>query len=147
MGNKFIMKVSTAELSNAINSIDLYDGKTRLKVEDVLNQGAKWVANGARQRVAVRSGKTKNSIKSSLSRPKLESYVKATTPQAHLVEFGVKPHSLDKGAKRKVMVINGHPVSGKIMHPGTKARPFMKPAFEAEVGAITRAIVKAVGKV
>ena len=144
MGNKFIMKVSTSEMSNAIQSINAYDGKSRLGVEKALQDGAKHVASGAMQRVAVRSGKTKRSIKNSFSRQKLESYVKATTHNAHLIELGTKPHSLSKGAKRKIMVINGHPVSGEVTHPGTRARPFMRPAFEAEAPNITKEILKVV---
>lgn len=143
MGNKFIMKVSTAELSNAIQSINAYDGKSRLGVEKALQDGAKWVANGARQRVAVRSGKTKRSIKNSFSRQKLESYVKATTHNAHLIEFGTRPHKI-RIKRKKVLVIEGGMAGKEVMHPGTRARPFMRPAFEAEAPNITKEILKVV---
>ena len=63
---------------------------------------------------------------------KFNGKVASKAPHSHLVEFGTRPHSLDKGARRKKMVVNDQPVSGKIMHPGTKAKPFMQPAYYTE---------------
>lgn len=39
---------------------------------------------------------------------------------AHIVEFGSAAHSLSQGGK------------GEINHPGTKERPFLRPAFDAQ---------------
>lgn len=143
------MSVSNTELSKAIKSIDAYDGKTRLKVEKALMDGVRRTASGARTRVAVNSGKLKRSIKSGFSRVKLEGQVKATQPYAHLVEFGTRPHKLTPKNK-KVMKIDDNGMrrfTGRgIHHPGSKTRPFMVPAFEAESPNITKDIIKAVEK-
>lgn len=144
MGNSFIVRVSTAELSQALKSIDVYDGKTRLKVEKALLGGTRRVASGARTRVAVRSGKLKRSIKTSFSRVKLEGHVKAVQPYAPLVEFGTRPHKIP--SKKKKLRVNGKLVAGDIQHPGSKARPFLIPAFEAEAPNITKDVLKAVEK-
>lgn len=39
---------------------------------------------------------------------------------AHMVEFGTKPHAIRKG--------------GKVSHPGTSPRPFMRPALDSKSG-------------
>ena len=52
--------------------------------------------------------------------------VSRPTYYAHLVEFGTQPHSVSRGGKRK------RPLQGARLHPGAKARPFLRPAFEAQ---------------
>lgn len=144
MGNSFVVRVSTAELSQALKSIDVYDGKTRLKVEKALLGGTKRVASGARTRVAVKSGRTKRSIRTGFSRVKMEGQVKVGQPTAHLLEFGSRPHKIP--SKKKKLRVNGQFVAGDIQHPGSKARPFLIPAFEAEAPNITKDVLKAVEK-
>jgi HK97 gp10 family phage protein len=50
---------------------------------------------------------------------------------AHLVEFGVSPHSVGKGSVR---VAKGKKLANAvgIKHPGHKARPFMRPAWDGK---------------
>lgn len=45
---------------------------------------------------------------------------------AHFVEFGTRPHALSGFKKEK-------------QHPGTKPRPFMRPALDAQAGAAVAA--------
>lgn len=69
---------------------------------------------------------------------------------AHLVEFGTKPHSLLKGASSRGrlkkatadLVARG---IGKI-HPGAKARPFLRPAFDQTKGQILQIFAEEVQK-
>lgn len=60
---------------------------------------------------------------------------------AHWVEFGVEPHGVKKGAKRK----SGKYQNG-LLHPGFDGRPFMRPALDnraaAAIGAVTTYIRK-----
>lgn len=54
---------------------------------------------------------------------------------AHLVEFGTRPHSVAPGAKLS------NPASQRPMfHPGARARPFMRPAFDGKRAAAETAI-------
>jgi hypothetical protein len=62
----FTVKVPEGELSKAIRQISAWDGKTSLRVEAVLKNGTNAVAREARQRVPVRSGKLKKSIKTAV---------------------------------------------------------------------------------
>ena len=59
----FTVKVPEGELSKAIGQISAWDGKSRLRVEGALRRGTSGVAREARQRVPVRTGKLKKSIK------------------------------------------------------------------------------------
>ena len=63
---------------------------------------------------------------------------------AHLVEFGTKPHSLAR-ADTKI----GRRIANDMkirMHPGTKARPFMRPAFDSTKGEVLRIFGEEVAK-
>lgn len=50
---------------------------------------------------------------------------------AHLVEFGVAPHAVGKGSKRKKKGKAAANQTG-ILHPGHAPRPFMRPAWDAK---------------
>lgn len=55
------------------------------------------------------------------------------------VEFGTRPHVIrPKGKKR--LQLAGHFIAGTVMHPGTTAKPFMRPAFDAAHGAAVAAV-------
>jgi HK97 gp10 family phage protein len=54
---------------------------------------------------------------------------------AHLVEKGTAPHDTARGAKRKK-------AAGPGKHPGTKAQPFLAPAYESNKAAVGAAVEK-----
>lgn len=53
---------------------------------------------------------------------------------AHLVEYGVAPHHVGKGAvgAKKAAARNKKVVEVGVKHPGHKARPFMRPGWDAK---------------
>lgn len=57
---------------------------------------------------------------------------------AHMVEFGTKAHII-KAAEGRVLSIAGRSVS-EVMHPGTKAQPFMRPTFDGDAGQALDAV-------
>lgn len=79
---KFLAKVTSSDLTKAMSSISAWDGKTRLAIENALQDSTKNIARGAKQKVAQRSGKLKKSIKTGFDRRKPEGLVKAKTPYA-----------------------------------------------------------------
>lgn len=138
----------TKGVKEVVTKIGKYDAETTKKVSDVVNGSLKNIAKGARQRLPTsKSGNLRKGLKKSFAKKNITGYVKETAPHAHLIEFGTKPHSLDKGTKRKVMVINGNPISGNVMHPGSKAKPFMQPAYYAERRNYVANMIKAVTKI
>lgn len=142
---KFYAKISSSELGDALKSISAWDGKTRLAVENILQEGTRDIARGAKQRVSVRTGTLKKNIRSGFNRRVPEGIVRARTPYAHLVEFGAKAYTV-RAKKKKALTINSGSQlflrkSARI--PARKGRPFIKPAFEAELPRIISDIKKA----
>lgn len=59
-------------------------------------------------------------------------------PHAHLVEFGTRPHKIaPKGQKGALKI--GTNVVGAVEHPGSKPKPFMRPAFDGKSGEAVQA--------
>lgn len=63
---------------------------------------------------------------------------------AHMVEFGTKPHII-KPAKKKLLFFGGQSVA-EVSHPGMKAQPFMRPAFDGDAAAAIDAVGKQIRK-
>jgi hypothetical protein len=60
-------------------------------------------------------------------------FVEAAHPISMIVERGAGPHTI--GGKGKVLrLADGRFVTGAIKHPGSPARPFMRPTLPAWIG-------------
>lgn len=150
------IRCKVKDVKNTVDNIKRYDLDTQQNLVKVINSSLGRIGKGAKQRVSSRGLRTniagrKLDIKSRVStsranytKGKFGGKVESKAPHSHLVEFGTRPHSLDKGARRKKMVINGQPVAGKIMHPGAKAKPFMQPSYYSERSKYIAGIRKAV---
>ena len=85
----------------------------------------------------------RDTIKASVSRARNSSEIRFTVHAgrgrntAHLIEFGTRPHYI---AGR--LNINGEWVRG-VNHPGSRAKPFMRPALDGGMPFVTAAIIKA----
>lgn len=67
---------------------------------------------------------------------------------ALFVEYGTSPHRIPKARKRKrrkPLLINGRFVAWA-MHPGARARPFMRPAFDYGKGPAQESMRKMTGR-
>ncbi|HLO41013.1 MAG TPA: HK97-gp10 family putative phage morphogenesis protein [Phycisphaerales bacterium] len=63
---------------------------------------------------------------------------------AHLVEFGTRPHATGKGSQLKDRLNSKRKGSGVQFghhHPGARARPFMRPAFDSQAATAGSIIV------
>lgn len=103
-------------------------------MRSALRQGANVIRDDARSRAPVEDGDLRKSIKvkTRSRRGRVSASVVAGDNKAfyaHMIEFGVAPHGVKKGAKRK---------SGKYqdgtLHPGFSEMPFMRPAADAKTG-------------
>jgi HK97 gp10 family phage protein len=63
---------------------------------------------------------------------------------AHLVEQGTRPHALGKGS-RAVARRGKKKLSAGAQHPGTRPRPFLRPAYTGNKAAIATAVTKRLG--
>lgn len=145
---KFYAKVTSNELTKALGSISAWDGKTRLGIENALQDGTKDIARGARQRVSQRTGRLKKSIKTGFNRRIPEGTLRAKTPYAHIVEFGAKAHMVrPKNKKALTIFADGMVLLRKRARiPAQKGRPFIRPSFEAEEPKIVSNMKKVLNK-
>jgi len=65
--------------------------------------------------------------------------VAATHPLAPIIERGSGPHEIAPEKGRALRLANGRFVSGPVQHPGTPAKPFLRPTLPAWVALYRRA--------
>ena len=100
-----------------------------------------------------RTGKLQKSIKVKDSRKKIKGNhavlfgVTKEAPHAHLIEYGTQPHAI-KVKDKRFLKIGGLEIFGlkEVHHPGTRARPFLRPAFDMGKGKWFPDLGKEVGK-
>jgi HK97 gp10 family phage protein len=109
-----------------------------------LRAGAAVFLEEVKQRIPVASGDLRNSARVT-TRAKgatVSASVKVGNRVAwysHLVEFGTKPHDIKSKQPNGSLSFDGTTVRS-VMHPGTRAQPFMRPAAEAGFPAAIQAV-------
>lgn len=143
---RFVVKVESVNVQEALDKIGAYDGRMRLKVENAVHDSTQNISRGAKSRVARKSGKTKASITPRFDRNKVTGEVYTKRPTAHLLEFGVKP-AKEEPREAKALTIDqwgNRWYAARANIPGRAARPFMKPAYEDERPRLIKKISEAV---
>lgn len=119
------------ELEQALQELPLRIEKNLLR--RALRQGGNVFLNEARARVPVQTGKLKRSIRVRTDNVKnggVRVQVSARAWYAHMIEFGTKAHQI-KARGKGVLAFDGRFVKSA-QHPGAKAKPFMRPAFDGK---------------
>ncbi|MFD1832407.1 HK97-gp10 family putative phage morphogenesis protein [Streptomyces desertarenae] len=109
-----------------------YLGRMSNDVRRAVERTAVDVQNEARRRAPVDTGRLRSSIVHRMeNRGRSVSYSVGTNVNyAAAVEFGTAPHVIvPKNRKALYWPGAAHPVA-KVNHPGTAARPFLRPAIE-----------------
>lgn len=115
--------------------------------------GARVIRNEARRLVPEDSGTLKKAInvrtKQFRNRSGFHFYiavdrggsVKNDGWYAHFIEYGTQPHQvIPKAAQALKLSASGDVVRNIANHPGTRAQPFMRPAFESKADNAVRVI-------
>lgn len=124
---------------------ELKASKVRKVLRSAMRKGASVVNKASKATAPVRTGSLKRSLGVKVKAypsgviigvveprkgnpkkpPKRGTNVKNIDPRfyAHLVEFGTKPHSVQKGASVRKKIGTGK------MHPGARPKPFLFPGF------------------
>ena len=146
MAYTFYAQVDHTSLNKALRQISFYDGATRLKVENAIAAGTKRTGSDARRKVARNTGSLRRSIRTSFKRKNCTGLVKAMAPHAHLIENGVKTSIAEPKNKKVLRIVARGLVryTRWAMIPRRRPRPFMKPAYDANVAGIISDIKKAV---
>lgn len=142
-----------AELHKALQQVPEQLEKKVLR--NALRAGANVMKKAAQDRVPVKSGALRKSIKVKTSARKGRYRLKATISAgdedayyAHMVEFGTAAHII-KPAKKKSLFFGGV-AREQVEHPGAAPHPFMRPALdaasEAAVNAFAESVRRRLGK-
>lgn len=146
MAYTFYVKTDNGSLNRAIRSISAYDGKTRLKVENIVRKGTQTIGRDARRKAPVRTGGLKKSIHTSFRSRTVTGEVKALAPHAHLVEYGVKSAVAVPKKKKALRIVDASAIryACRAKIPARRAHPFMKPAYDSNEGKILNDVERAV---
>jgi len=117
-------------------------GKAAKKVlKSSLKKGASVIVKEARRNLPSQYRTLKKALRSSFRRPKTQFYqtvkigftvggsAKYDGWYAHIVEGGSKAHAINAKTGKMLSIGNGN-FAGSVNHPGTPARPFLRPAFD-----------------
>lgn len=133
------------EMQNALKRIAIYDGKTRIRVEEAVKKGANLVRKNMLPRIPVRRGNLKRSAFVSFRKSPLAAYVGVKAPYGHLIEYGVKAKEVYPNPVMRINTLTLDPIFTRrsILIPARRAHPFLGPAFEESKPQIIRMIREA----
>lgn len=96
--------------------------------QDIVNDAQRNITQNGN----IKTGKLKNSLKYKISNDGTRSVIKASASHGIFIENGTKAHIIRaKKAKALRFEVGGQVIFAKeVRHPGTKANPFLKPAFD-----------------
>ena len=146
MARGFRVFFDAPELNNVLNNMGRYNTRTAVKIEKVISNSTKNIAQGVRRRVPVRSGKTKKAVRTRFDTKKVQGTVAIKKPHAHLIEFGAKA-TVEKPDRKKAMAIDQFGIrryAKKVNIPARAAHPSMRPAYEDEKPMLLKELREAV---
>lgn len=120
-------------------------------VKEAMRKAADDLRDEMKARAPVKTGTLKNNITSFVAKNGLRAEAgirgkkaKKAAFYARWVEFGTKGHGIDP-AVRKALVFEGV-FAADADHPGTPARPFIGPAWDAKKPDLIRDVTKAINE-
>lgn len=141
-----------------IEALRTFPEKIQRKVmQQALLDGARIIAEEAKQNVPVDSGDLKNSIKAlrggnKNKKGQIMARVRAGNKKAyyaHMIEFGTAAHVIKSknGGMLKFTASDGKTVkTPSVNHPGIKASPFMRPALDVKEREAVLAVGNRIGE-
>jgi HK97 gp10 family phage protein len=129
--------VASADIHGIAEALRRTGKDSQATTQRVLIESANFLLAEMEARVLVDSGDLRRSLAVRVEGDKVT--VGPDTPYASYVEFGTQPHEIRPKKADGVLVFQagGRTVYAKVVkHPGTKAQPFVRPAFDAWVDAL-----------
>lgn len=131
-------------------------------LQNAVNAGARVIRDEARARVSVRSGLTRNAIRTFVRRTGVgRNEVSAgvglrgggKNGRIHIgrfLEFGTTRHVIEpktrRARRKEALLLSMGQVVRKVDHPGIAPKPFLRPAFDAKSQAALDAMAKSLGR-
>jgi HK97 gp10 family phage protein len=114
-------------------------------MRNALAAGANIIRDEARALIRVKTGLTRDSIKSSRGKTE-DGFVMAKVSLSrkrafigYFLEYGVAAHQIWAKSKQS-LVVNGVPIGKQVWHPGFAPKPFFRPAIDAKAGAAVQEV-------
>ena len=132
--------VGQADISKLAEALRQTAHQSQITTQQVLIRASNQILAEMESRVPVKTGKLRDSLRIEVDPDRV-----TIGPNQNIadyggyVEFGTKPHVIRPKKPGGVLVfkMNGMTVyAKKVHHPGTKAQPFVRPAFEAWVDSL-----------
>ena len=141
-----MIKIDTSEIDKFV--IDLKDTSENIRsdVQKVLKKSGFNIERNAKQNVennrSVKTGHLRRNIATKVGNMEVTVHT-SNVKYARLVEEGTRPHIIRPKKGKKFLYWEGasHPVR-KVNHPGSRAKPFLIPAFEKEKEVIMKDLEK-----
>ena len=126
-----MIRIDTNELDKFAVEITKLDDKTKDNVQKVLNNTGFKIEAKAKGNVPVDTGHLRRGITTKIGNMEVTVHT-SNIKYAPMVEYGTKAHII-KAKNKKALYWKGasHPVKS-VRHPGSKAKPYLIPAFEKE---------------
>ena len=126
-----MIRIDASELDKFAVEITKLDDKTKDNVQKVLNNTGFKIEAKAKGNVPVNTGHLRRGITTKIGNMEVTVHT-SNIKYAPMVEYGTKPHII-KPKNKKALYWKGakHPVRS-VRHPGSKAKPYLIPAFEKE---------------
>lgn len=128
------IKVDTSQLTKFAGEVKVMGLRFKEGAPKVISDAAMKVRRGAMENLtknrSVKTGHLRGSIDTNIK--PFQAVIRANTKYARGVEEGTRPHVI-RPKKGKYLYWKGasHPVK-LVNHPGSKAKPYLVPAFEKE---------------
>lgn len=128
------VNVEVKGVQQAIGKLKAYQVSKRLSIRQIVMETAVRVESGAISRAPVDKGNLKRSMGRKIHQGGMAAEVYNTAEYAPHVEFGTRAHEIrPKKGKLLSWIKGGKRIfARRVRHPGTKAQPFLFPAWESQ---------------
>ena len=126
-----MIKIDSSDLNKFSVILRELPDEIKNDVRKVVKNSAFNIERNAKSSASVKTGHLKRSISTKMG--DMEATIHTSTLKyAPMVEFGTRPHII-RAKNKKALYWKGasHPVK-QVSHPGSKAKPYLIPAFEKE---------------
>ena len=131
--------VASADITRLTEALNRAAKESGVTTQQVLIQASNQILAEMEAKVPVKTGNLRTSlgVKVESSRV-IIGPDERQAPYGGYVEFGTGPHVIRPKSKKVLsFVVNGKRVfATKVNHPGTKAQPYVRPAFDAWVDSL-----------
>ena len=143
-----MIRIDTSELDHFAVEITKLDDKTKDNVQKVLVNSGFSIERNAKQNIennrSVKTGHLWRHISTEVGNMEVTVHT-SNVKYARLVEEGTRPHIIRPKKGKKALYWEGarHPAKS-VKHPGSKAKPYLIPAFEKEKEVLIKDLKKVI---